>query len=110
MIRLNYTKLQLVETEDTLEMKCLRVLKRQVDVVTYSTERTVRFTHLATVEYRGTAISISASLIKGDIKNIFIQHTLGDSIKSTFFAAKGEKLKHLSSLINTYIERSFGGK
>ena len=110
MIRLNFTKLKLVETSDTIELKCLRVIKKQVDVVTYSSERTCRFMHLATVEYRGTAISVSASLLKGKIKNIFIQHTLGDSVKSTFFAAEGETLKHLSSLINTYIERSFGGK
>lgn len=109
MIKLKFTKLKLIQREDTLDVKCLRVICKGVDVVTFEVDLTSRFAHLATVEYRGTAVSVSASLHKGRIKNIYMQYTQGTIVKCTFFSGEGETLKYLSSFINTYIERSFGG-
>jgi len=108
MIKLKFTKLKLIQRDDTIDVKCLRVINKAVDVVTFEVDLSSRFAHLATVEYRGTAISVSASLHKGSIQNVFIQYTQGTTIKCTYFSGKGESLKYLSSFINTYIERSFG--
>lgn len=109
MLKLNFINLRLVKDSGILKFTCLRKINKSVNLNLFEGDTSSRLAHLATIEYRGTGICISASFHKSEPKNIFIQHTQGNVIKSIYFSANGESLRQLSSLINTYIERSFGG-